>query len=112
MKFYTFILFASLIFLSKSEDDDDDDDNGCFGKSAESAKDCKDIKVTGHHCCYLKGKYNGNTANICYSITDTEYNNIKDTIKKMEKNGGDVKKLDCKSIYLELSILIFIFLLL
>ena len=106
MKFYTFILFASLIFLSKS------DDNVCYGKSAESAKDCKDIKVTGQHCCYLKGKYNGITANICILISDNEYNNIKDTIKEMEKGDGDVKKLDCKSIYLELSILIFIFLLL
>ena len=106
MKFYTFILFASLIFLSKS------DNNGCNGKSAESAKDCKDIKVTGQHCCYLKGKYNGITANICILISDNQYNNIKDTIKEMEKGDGDVKKLDCKSIYLELSILMFIFLLL
>jgi hypothetical protein len=106
MKFYTFILFASLIFLSKS------DDNGCDEKSAESSKDCKDIKVTGYHCCYLKAKDDEDEYNGCTLITDTQYNNIKDTIKEWEKDGGDVKKLDCKSIYLELSILIFIFLLL
>jgi hypothetical protein len=106
MKFYTFILFASLIFLSKS------DDNDCDEKPAESAKDCKDIKVTGYHCCYLKAKDDEDEYNGCTLITDTQYNNIKDTIKEWEKDGGDVKKLDCKSIYLELSILIFIFLLL
>ena len=111
MKFYTFILFASLIIFSISGDDFDD--HGCTDKSAESAKDCKDIKITGYHCCYLKGKDKDGDFNGCTVITDTQYNNIKDTIKEWEKHDDtDIKKLDCKSIYLELSILIFIFLLL
>ena len=108
MKFYTFILFASLIFLSKS----DDDDNGCDGKSAESAKDCKDIKIPNKHCCYFKAKEGNDKYNNCISLNDDQYKNIKDAIKDWEEDGGKVEKLDCKSIYLELSILIFIFLLL
>ena len=107
MKFYTFILFASLIILSIS------DDSACDGKDADSAKDCKDIKISNSHCCYLKAKdEDGKSHSMCYSITDDQYNKIKDHIKEMEKGGGKVKKLDCKSIYLELSILSFIFLLL
>ena len=107
MKFYNIILFASLILYILSEDE-------CDQKtSASKAKDCKDLKTSdGDHCCYLKAKNDGKEYSGCTSVSKEAYDKIKDYIKEMEKTGGKVKKLDCKSIYLELSILSFIFLLL
>jgi hypothetical protein len=107
MKFYNIILFASLILYISSSD--------CDGKDAESAKDCKDktSAYTDGHCCFIKGKdKDGNSASMCISLEKSEYDNIKDYIKSLEDQGANVKKLDCKSIYLELSILSFILLLL
>ena len=108
MKFYNIILFASLILYILSED------NECEQKtSASKAKDCKDLKASdGDHCCYLKAKKDDQEYSGCTPVSKEAYNKIKDYIKEMEKTGGKVKKLDCKSIYLELSILSFIFLLL
>ena len=107
MKFYNIILFASLILYILSI--------SCNAKdSAGSSDDCKDLPsgYTDGHCCFVKGKKDGNDVAVCIPLKKSEYDNIKDYIKSLEDDGADVKKLDCKSIYLELSILSFILLLL
>ena len=48
----------------------------------------------------------------CVIVNKDNYDNIKEFIENLEDQGYEVKKLDCKSNYLELSILIFILLLL
>ncbi len=108
MKFYKIILFASLILCILSSE--------CSEKtSAEKAKDCKDLKTSESdgHCCYAKGKDKaGTSVSRCISLNKSEYDQIKDYIKTLENQGYEIKKLDCKSIYLELSVLSFILLLL
>ena len=49
---------------------------------------------------------------MCISVTKNDYDNIKEYKKSLEGQGYVVDKLDCKSIYLELSLLSFILLLL
>ena len=108
MKFYNIILFASLILYIFSIQ--------CDGKGeAGSSDDCKDLPIgTGYsNCCFVKGKKDSEDVATCIPLTKNQYDNIKDYIKELEEDGStDVKKLDCKSIYLELSILSFILLLL
>ena len=108
MKFYKIILFASIILTIYS-------DTCQLGTKGDSKKDCDKLdKLTDHpYCCFIKGKdQNGDEAKICAPLTKTEYDNIKDFKKSLESGGAKIKKIDCKSIYLELSILSFIFLLL
>ena len=106
MKLYKIILFVSIILSIYSDN--------CGGK-ADSRKDCDKLdKLTGYpYCCFIKGKdQNGDEAKICMPLTQANYDNIKDYKKSLEDGGAKIKKIDCKSIYLELSILSFIFLLL
>jgi hypothetical protein len=109
MKFYNIILFASLILYIYS-------DSACNSKtSADKAKDCKDLATSDaeDYCCYAKGKdENKQSLSRCVTITKENYNKIKDYIKSLEDKGYEVKKLDCKSSYLELSVLSIILLLL
>jgi len=109
MKFYNIILFTSLILCILTDECNEKD-------SASSKKDCKDLKTDGYKCCYYKVKINSGDETGCTSVTKTQYDNIKDYIKEWEdemKNEDlKVKKIDCKSIYLELSVLGFILLLL
>lgn len=106
MKFYKIILFVSLILYIYSEDKYCGDSS----VSASKAKDCKDLKLADKYsnCCYVKGKQNNVDVSTCISLTKDQYNNIKDYIKELESGGADVKKLDCNSYFLELSILSFI----
>jgi len=109
MKFYNIILFASLILYILSDE--------CEGKeSASSKKDCKDLKTDGYKCCFIKVKDKDGESSGCTTVSKENYDNIKDYIKKWEEEGKSedlkIKKLDCKSIYLELSVLSFILLLL
>ena len=110
MKFYNIILLTSLILYIYSED------NECVKKtSAEKAKDCKDLKTSNsdEHCCYAKGKdKSGSSMSGCVVVGKDNYNNMKDFISSLENQGYEVKKIDCKSNYLELTILSFILLLL
>lgn len=84
--------------------------------SASSKKDCKDLQTSEYKCCYFKVKSNSGEESGCTSVTKTGYDNIKDYIKEWEEEDKSlnvkVKKLDCKSIYLELSVLSFILILL
>ncbi len=109
MKFYNIILFASLILCIYSQ-------SACDSKTqASKAKDCKDLQTTNSedHCCYAKGKdENSKDISGCVTVTKENYDKIKDFIKSLKDKGYEVKKIDCKSIYLKLSVLSFILLLL
>ncbi len=109
MKFYNIILFASLILCIFSDECDDKD-------PASSTKECINLKTDKYKCCYFKGKDKEGEASYCISLSKSDYDNIKDYIKNWEEEGKnvnlDIKKLDCKSIYLEISVLSFILLLL
>jgi len=108
MKFYKIILFASLILYILSSECSDK-------KIASGSADCENLKTSDSdgHCCFAKGKdKNDSPVSTCISVTKSEYDKIKDKIKSLEKEGYEVDKLDCKSIYIELSILSFILLLL
>ena len=109
MKFYNIILFASLILCILSDECDSKD-------SASSKKDCKDLQTSAYKCCFIKAKDKDGENSSCTPVTKENYDNIKDYIKKLEELAKSedlkIKKLDCKSIYLELSVLSFILLLL
>ena len=110
MKFYKIILFGSLILSIYSSTLCGDEE-----ATGSSAKDCQKYETDDEYpyCCFLKGTYEGTSYETCASLTKQEYDNIKNTIKSYEDEDDlDVKKLDCKSFYLELSILSFILLLL
>jgi len=109
MKFYNIIIFASLILFIFSDECGDKD-------PASSTKECINLKTNEYKCCFLKIKSNDGEESYCTSVSKSNYDNIKDYIKNMEEKGKsdnvDIKKLDCKSIYLEISVLSFILLLL
>jgi hypothetical protein len=111
MKIFTFLLLCSIIIFINAADSDKD----CEGASASSAKDCKDLKLSGsgNHCCYSEGKYeyNGKTekVKICVELTDEEYNNIDDYIDA-SKEANTIFKIkdldvDCNSSFLTNSLL-------
>jgi len=112
MKIFTFLLLCSIIIFINAADSDKD----CNGASASSAKDCKDLKLSGsgNHCCYSEAKveYNGKTEKLknCVELTDEEYNNIDDyidTSKDEAKTLFNIKDLevDCNSSFLTNSLL-------
>jgi len=111
MKFYKIILFSSLILSIYSS-------SICSLQDqiiASSAKDCQKYEPEegASYCCFLKGTgENGKSVGTCTSLTKEEYKDMDGTISSYEEEGASVDKLDCKSIYLELSILTFILLLL
>ena len=109
MKFYKIIIFVSLILAIESVI--------CgIEVKASSVKECNenfDKSNSNPYCCYIKGKdKNKNKIKGCISLSQYQYDHIKDVIKSYKDQGDKIKKIDCKSIYLGLSILRFIFLLL
>ena len=109
MKFYI-IIFVSLILSIYSG-------NTCDGEhsTGSSAKDCNKLeKESGYpYCCYFKFIGPEGEKEVCIPLTQSDYDDIKNFIKEIEKDVDiTTKDLDCKSIYLKLSILIFIMLLL
>ena len=111
MKLYKIILFSSLILSIYSRNDCTLD----IDLEASSPKDCEKLELVEGttYCCFLKGTVGGTKTGACISLGKAEYKDIDGTIDLIEEDGFiKVDKLDCKSIYLELSILSFIFLLL
>ena len=104
MKQHIIIFFALLITFI-------DCDEYCNSKEkgVSKAKDCNTLKVDEEseekYCCYLKGEYQGIEINRCNGLSEEEYKDIKGTIKTYESSGGKVKKLDCNSYYLKISLL-------
>ena len=91
---------CDMILPSKKKD--------CYeGLSEEDKKDYS-------YCCFFKGKKEkiGPYGEYCHSLTKEEYDNIEEYIKHGESLGAQVDKLDCKSNYLNISLLILVILLL
>ena len=113
MKFYQiiFLLFLMTNFVNSTTDCDPEG-----GLNPSGQKDCKDLNLDFQedlkYCCFLKMKDGSNEAKTCIPLTDAEYKDIKQTIKKFEEEGGKVKDLDCKSIYLQFSLISLLFLIL
>ena len=118
MKLLTFIISILLLsYIITSE---------CERKeNPKKDSDCKDLKVDtdeGYkYCCYAKveGKIDGEkkTVERCEELKQDDYDKIKDYIKNWENGDGKemelkVKKLDCHSVYLTVSILSLLLLLL
>ena len=72
----------------------------CNEKKASSVKDCKGETLDeGYkYCCYVDA---GDDGKVCIPLTQDDYKNIKDYIKKIEEDNIKVNKLDCKSNYLK-----------
>ncbi len=109
MKFYNIILFDSLILYIFSIKCNEQN-------SASSQNDCKDLSHEGYRCCYCKGKDDDGDHSGCLSIQKTDYENLKEFINAWEEEDKDkgfkIEDFDCKSIYIELGVLILILLLL
>ena len=77
---------------------------------AENLDDTYEKKQGYEYCCYLEY---GDTKR-CDALTKYQYENIKDYIKnvKLMQTGNEDTKLDCKSLYLEISLLSILLLLL
>ena len=80
-------------------------------------EDCKAEKLSNtekeggvEYCCYVEGVIN----TVCIPLRKYQYNNIKDYVKTMKLFGhfSDDAKIDCKSLYLGISLLSFLLLLL
>ena len=109
MKVISFLILCSLIIYINTL-------QCSLKQSANSSKDCKDLELalTGDHCCYFKGSVEvagaSITFNRCVEITQVDYDNIDESIKKAkeesEKEGMKmtVDSLDCKSSYIVLSL--------
>ena len=112
MKFYQ-ILFLALLMIDISLNET----LGCtIDTKASSSKDCKDLKAESgdyKYCCFIKGKYENEDISGCYPLKESQYNDMKQTIKDLEKKADTkVDKLDCKSFYLQLGLISLIFLIL
>ena len=74
------------------------------------------LENDAYKCCYLH--YKADTRNVeadihtCCLVTQSQYDNIKDTIKNYEdSNDVDVEKLDCKGYDLQIRLLFLLLLL-
>ena len=115
MKFYIILFLVSVNYIFCTADP-------CEHLQANSKSDCINyydgVDSQGYHCCYAKEKYNGQDYSECFDLNSYEYNNIKETIKKIEQDYKDVgvnleiKSLNCYSYFLQLGIVSLIFLLL
>ena len=99
------ILLISLLYIYSESCEE-------INVSKKSTCHDKTVESSGEFCCYIKSKYNGETATGCISLLKENKDNIKDFIKEMEKQGGKVKSLDCKSSFIEVGLFSLIFLLL
>lgn len=105
MKVFIFLILCSfIVYINNSS---------CSEKtSASSSSDCKDLETSDStsHCCYLSFKSSFGNGGECVEVIQSAYENIKDYISAMEKavqifdSNYSIKKLDCKSSYLTLSL--------
>ena len=88
----------------------------CEKENPSKKSECHDAytdedRNNGKYCCYIEVKKDGKEEKFCEDYTKEEKDNIENTIKEIEKDGLDVKSLDCKSSYLSISLFSLIFLL-
>ena len=84
------------------------DADGCDGTEKKNADECNKIGPDegGYRCCFIKGKFEGESEEGCISITKAQYDDIDDAIKDYEKNAeADIDSLDCGSNYIIISLL-------
>ena len=120
----TLFLILVILLLSKFYSQVDYTESDCLKKEgAKKKKDCNGLGVSkyAYKCCYVKieGSLEGESLDEegCTEIDKESYDKIKDLIEEREKyykdKGGkyDVKKFDCSSNYLLISIMSLILLL-
>ena len=104
------ILFSLIVFIYSD----------CGDTQPSSKKDCwdslsdKDKNIYfSAHCCYLKGRVDsvGDTGEFCLPITKNEYEDIKTYISMGEFRGSIIESFDCKTNYLNISLLILVIIL-
>ena len=109
MSIYHILILLSLIIFINNKD-------YCINTfPASKGDDCKNLEITSldYHCCFVKGKINNKIMNHCVEIKPWEYKDLKAYIEDMNKeSGNDIEGIDCKSIYLQLSLISLLFLLL
>ena len=103
MKFIQIIALLYLISFTYQE---------CYGK--EKKDDCKADNLSddekeegGEYCCFMKNAYSSSFKDgHCIALTKYQYKHINDYIKSELLNGAheDIS-IDCKSFYLEISLL-------
>ena len=84
-------------------------------RNLKTNKDCKKEnlsdteKKTAEYCCFIKDS----EGTVCSALSKYQYKHIKDMIKNARLEGsGDDYSIDCKSLYLEISLLSLLLLLL
>ena len=94
------LLFAQIICQ-------EDDVVLCDSAKKKNADECNKINpVAGfYRCCFIKGKFLGQSEERCTSVTKEQYDDIDDTIEAYEKAGADIDSLDCGSNYIIISLL-------
>ena len=115
MKIFTILISILLLIYINADTESECQKKGTSGKKTS---DCEDLKTTleTSHCCYFKYKSDSGESEGCTEIAKDVYDDIKKYIKDSEKEGDSinfkVKKLDCYSSYLTLSLLSLVLLLL
>ena len=102
-------LYALLIILLFAQIISDADDAvKCKGPWKKNADECNKINpVAGfYRCCFIKGKFLGQSEERCTSVTKEQYDDIDDAIETIEKEEDvDIDTLDCGSNYIIISLL-------
>ena len=108
MKFFELIIVLCLIIFTYQDPDCDDDNDGT------KKEDCKlsdDDKENGdEYWCYIED----GDQKMCQALNKYQYKHIKDYAKYMRLMGGisEDAEIDCKSLYLQISLLSILLLLL
>ena len=73
----------------------------------KNADECNKINPGDgfYRCCFIKGKFKGESGESCTSVTKAQYDDIDDAIEAYEKAGYDIDSLDCGSNYIIISLL-------
>ena len=115
MKIFTILISILLLIYINTQTISE-----CLQKLTTGRKtsDCEDLKTTvdSSHCCYYKTKTDSVETEGCTEVPKASYDDIKKYIKELEEQAKSakmkVKKLDCYSSYLTLSLLSLVLLLL
>ena len=84
----------------------------CGGETKENCKVenlSDDEKKTAEYCCFVKGGWDGDE---CEAYSKYQYKHIKEIIKNARLGGLEDYSVDCKSLYLQISVLSLLLLLL
>ena len=89
----------------------------CNSITDYSVDNCKNAKTGDGYCCYYEAPKRTRGSKGCIPLSKYEYDNIKTLAKYYKTFGGDngdtedkKAKIDCKSFYLQISLIILILL--